>query len=322
VVIWIWYLVCERRIGAMVSIRRILCPVDLSEHSRHALDHALAIARSHDSAVTVLHVSPLMPVAAYAPMSGMPAYVGLTPETRQALMRSLEEFAAGGQPSVASTLEIAEGEPAAVIVAAADEIAADLIVLGTHGRSGFERWVLGSITEKVLRKARCPVLTVPTRARNAAAEIVAFGHIVCAVDFSDCSMHGLDYAIALAEEARAALSVIHVIELPPDIPRELHETVMLGPRNRHEYIALAEEEGRARLTDAVHDQVRAGLTVDTVLGAGKPYREILRVAAEHHADLIVVGVHGRGAIDRMFFGSTTQHLVRQATCPVLTIRTD
>ena len=70
------------------------------------------------------------------------------------------------------------------------------------------------------------------------------------------------------------------------------------------------------------DRVRGLLTVDTVLGAGKPYREILRVADEHSADLIVVGVHGRGAIDRMLFGSTTQHLVRQASCPVLTIRKD
>ena len=83
---------------------------------------------------------------------------------------------------------------------------------------------------------------------------------------------------------------------------------------------MAEEEGRARLTDAIPDRVRAAVTVDTVLTAGKPYREVLRVAAEHRADLLVAGVHGRGAIDRMLFGSTTQHLVRQASCPVLTLR--
>jgi nucleotide-binding universal stress UspA family protein len=306
----------------MITIRRILCPVDFSEHSRRALDHALAIAKWYDSAVTVLHVSPLMPVAAYAPMSGMPPYVGLTADARHALMRSLEEFAAGGQASVPVEFEIAEGHAAAVILARAGEISADLLVLGTHGRSGFERWVLGSVTEKVLRKALCPVLTVPTRVTHAAAEPVVLRHIVCAVDFSECSMHALDYAISLAEEAHASLTVVHVIELPPDIPREVHETVMLGPRDRREYIALAEEEGRARLTDAVPDRVRALLTVDTALGAGTPYREILRVAAEHSADLIAVGVHGRGAIDRMLFGSTTQHLVRQAACPVLTIRKD
>jgi len=113
-----------------------------------------------------------------------------------------------------------------------------------------------------------------------------------------------------------------VIELSPDLPREVHETVLAGPRTVREYVALAEEEGRARLTDAVADHVRSSVTVDTVLASGKPYREILRVAAEHGADLLVVGVHGRGPIDRMLFGSTTQHLVRQASCPVLTLRTD
>jgi nucleotide-binding universal stress UspA family protein len=306
----------------MVSIRRILCPVDFSDHSRRALDHALAIATWYDAVVTLLHVSPLMPVAAYAPMSGMPPYVGLTPDARQALMRSMKEFAAGVAASVPIEFEIAEGHVAAIIVDRAGELTADLLVLGTHGRSGLDRWVLGSVTEKVLRKAPCPVLTTPTHAGGAAPETAGFRRIVCAVDFSDCSMHALDYAISLAEEAHASLTVVHVVELPPDIPREVHETVMLGPRNQREYIALAEEAGRAHLTDAVPDRVRAAVNVDTVLAAGKPYREILRVAAEHSADLIVVGVHGRGAIDRMLFGSTTQHLVRQASCAVLTIRKD
>jgi nucleotide-binding universal stress UspA family protein len=303
----------------MINVRRILCPVDFSDHSRRALDHALALATWYSSAVTVLHVSPLSPVAAHAPMGGMPPYVGLTPEARQALMRSMEAFAAGGPSGAPVEYEIAEGHPAAVILDRADEIGADLLVLGTHGRSGFERWVLGSVTEKVLRKALCPVLTVPKHANHAASGPAVFRNIACAVDFSECSMHGLDYAISLAEEAHASLTVVHVIELPPDIPREVHETVMLGPRSRREYLALAEEEARARLSEAVRDRGHAAVSVDTALASGKPYREILRVAAEHSADLIVVGVHGRGAIDRMLFGSTTQHLVRQASCPVLTV---
>ena len=306
----------------MVTIRRVLCPVDFSDHSRRAFDHALAIANWYRSAVTVLHVSPLMPVAAYAPMSGLPPYVGLTSEARQALERSIEEFVAGAKSSVPIQYELAEGAPATVILTWASEISADLLVLGTHGRSGFERWVLGSVTEKVLRQALCPVLTVPAHANDAATESAGFRHIVCAVDFSECSIHALDYATSLAEEAHASLTLVHVIELPPDIPREVHENMLAGPRSMREYVALAEQEGRARLTDAIPDRVRATVLVDTVLAAGKPYREILRVAADHSADLIVVGVHGRSAIDRMLFGSTTQHLVRQASCPVLTIRSD
>jgi nucleotide-binding universal stress UspA family protein len=308
----------------MIEIRRVLCPVDFSDHSRRALDHALAIAKWYHATVTLLHVSPLMPVAAYAPASGMPPYAGLSPEGRQALVHSMRRFAereAGAGAPV--ELEIAEGHTAATILARASELPADLLVLGTHGRSGFERWVLGSVTEKVLRKAVCPVLTVPRGVGDVVpVGPVVFTRIVCAIDFSACSMHALEYAMSLAEQADAHLTVVHVVELPPDIPREVHETVLAGPRNLREYIALAEEEGRARLTDAIPERLRASARVDTVLAAGKPYREILRIAAELSAELVVVGVHGRGAIDRMLFGSTTQHLVRQAPCPVLTLRKD
>ena len=303
----------------MIAIRRILCPVDFSAHSKRALDHALAIARWYESTVTVLHVSPVMPVAAYVSGSGMPAHTTLTPEARDALTQSLCRFA-GQDAGAAARLEfeIAEGGTADSILARASALPADLLVLGTHGRSGFERWVLGSVAERVLRLASCPVLTVPQAAGDATP--VLFQRIVCAIDFSDCSIYALDYATSLAEQADAQLTVIHVIELPPDIPREVHETVLAGPGSLSEYIAWGEEMCRGRLDDAVADRVSASVTVDKVLTAGKPYREILRFAAEHGADLLVLGVHGRGALDRLFFGSTTQHLVRQASCPVLTLR--
>jgi nucleotide-binding universal stress UspA family protein len=151
------------------------------------------------------------------------------------------------------------------------------------------------------------------------ASPVLFKRILCAVDFSDCSTHALNYAMSLAQQADAHLTVIHVLELPPELPREVHENVV-GPRNLSEYVALAEEDRRARLKDAIPENVRAYCTVDTVLATGKPYSEILRVASEEMSDVIVIGVHGRGAADLFFFGSTAQHVVRQASCPVLTLR--
>jgi nucleotide-binding universal stress UspA family protein len=304
----------------MITIRRILCPVDFSDHSTRALDHALAIASWYEATVTVLHVSPVAPVAAYVSGSGLPAYVTMSAEARNAVLAAMRQFAAREPRSaVGVEFEVAEGGVAETILERSRALPADLLVLGTHGRSGFNRWVLGSVTEKLLRSALCPVLTVPRAVGHMAP--LAFRRVVCAIDFSDCSIAALDYAMSLSQEAGAQLTVVHVIELPPDVPRDVHETVLAGPRNFKEYIALAEEEGRARLADAVPEDVRASIVVDTVLAAGKPYREILRVAAEHHADLLVLGVHGRGAIDRLFFGSTTQHLVRQAACPVLTLKT-
>lgn len=306
----------------MIEIQRILCPVDFSDFSRRALDHAVAIAKWYESTITLVHVCTVVPVAAYAPGSGVLPSAALTPEDRDALLAEMKRFADDeGGTNVPIEFDIAEGSTATSILATAEAMPADLLVMGTHGRSGFERLVLGSVTEKVLRKAACPVLTVPRGVPDVVpAPPVLFKRIVCAIDFSDCSMHALEYAMSLAQEADAHLTIMHVIELPPDIPREVHETVLAGPRSLREYIALAEEDRRARLNDAIPESVRTYSTVDTVLATGKPYREILRVAEERQADLLVVGIHGRGAVDRLLFGSTAQHLVRQASCPVLTLR--
>jgi nucleotide-binding universal stress UspA family protein len=304
----------------MIEIKRILCPIDFSDFSRRALDHAVAIAKWYEATITLFHVCSVGPVAAYAPGSGVLPSAALTPEDRDALLTAMKRFAQGETATdVPLELEIAEGSTAAAILVKADAMPADLLVMGTHGRSGFEHLFLGSVTEKVLRKAACPVLTVPRSAPDIAASTpVLFKRIVCAVDFSECSMHALTYAMSLSQETDAHLTVINVIELPPDVSREGHETV-LGP-SFQEYMVQAEEDRRARLKDAVPESVRAYCTVDTVLATGKPYREILGVAEERRADLLVVGIHGRGPIDRLLFGSTTQHLVRQASCPVLTLR--
>jgi nucleotide-binding universal stress UspA family protein len=301
----------------MIEIRRILCPVDFSDHSRHALDHAAAIARWYESAITVLYVHPIVPVAAAAP--GAPAFPPfvVTARDRDLLLGAMKAFVqeeAGADVPI--TLEIGEGAAAPEILDRAAALPSDLIVMGTHGRTGFERLVLGSITEKVLRKASCPVLSVPRRVRDAVPVPPLFRGILCAVDFSDCSLKALNYAMSLAQEADARLTVLHVIELPFDA----QELLRGGSAAIGRYAAEVEEERRERLRHVVPEPVRAYCTVDTMLARGKPYREILRVAAERQSDLIVIGIHGRGAADLLFFGSTAQHVVRDATCPVLTLR--
>jgi nucleotide-binding universal stress UspA family protein len=183
--------------------------------------------------------------------------------------------------------------------------------------------VLGSVTEKVLRKADCPVLTVPAHAPATVPIATAvFKRILCAVDFSDSSMHALNYAMSLAEEADARLTVLHVMQYDLDVEApEMYETVITDTRlSVMDYRKRCEAYSRERLRAAVPETVGAYCTVEVLLAAGKPHREILRVAAGQQTDLIVMGVQGRGAADLMVFGSTTQDVVRRATCPVLTIR--
>jgi nucleotide-binding universal stress UspA family protein len=185
--------------------------------------------------------------------------------------------------------------------------------MGTHGAGGFEHLVLGSVTEKVLRKAECPVLTVPPKAR--ASSNLPFKRILCPVDFSDSSLAALDFAFSLAQLDQAELTILHVFEwLPGD------EALTNRPINVPEYRREVERDFSQKLDQLVPDSVRSWCRPATRIGHGKPYREILGAAIENRADLIVMGVHGRNALDMMLFGSTTNQVVRRATCPVLTLR--
>ena len=304
----------------MITIDRILCPVDLSDCSRHGFDHAAAIARWYGASITLLHVFETVPVAAYATGAGSPGGV-LTPPEREHVLFELERMAAAEtRDGVAITFRKTEGQPHAEILNAAMEITPDLLVIGTHGRSGFQRLVLGSVTEKVLRRALCPVLTVPARASGSPSP-VAYKRILCPVDFSESSLAALQYAMSLAEEANATLTVLHVVEYGMhEWPEIYDEFVSNQQLSVQDFRTRCRESSRERLELAVPEEARTWCTVESVLSEGKPYREIIRAAAEHHCDLIVLGVRGRNALDLALFGSTTQQVVRLATAPVLTIR--
>jgi nucleotide-binding universal stress UspA family protein len=300
----------------MIEIKRILCPIDFSDHSIHALDHAVAFAKWYGSSITVIHVRPPAPVP-YPAGPGMVATF-LTPQERAALLDSMNQIQQEHCNGAPCTVEVIEGPATMEILARAESMRADLVVMGTHGRSGFERLMLGSITEKVLRRAARPVLTVPAAVATTKTPAELLKSIVCAVDFSDCSMHALRYALSIAEESDANLTVMHVLEVPPDLPPEDAG----GPFSFRDYVESAQQARLARLNKAIPEDAKTYCKVDTLVTTGKAYREILRVAEERKAGLVVVGIHGRGAIDRLLFGSTTQHLVRLATCPVLTLRKD
>jgi nucleotide-binding universal stress UspA family protein len=305
----------------MVPVRQILCPVDFSEFSRHGFEHALAIARSHGAAVTVLHVISAPSIAAGAVPFGPegPGPFALHDLDRERITEEMGLFLSR-EPStgVQVTSTVVEGTSVfREIQACAERVSADLIVMGTHGRSGLDRLVLGSVTEKVLRRAHVPVLTVPTRAPDVArGGSVAFRRILCAVDFSDVSLASLRYASSLPQDPGAELTVLHVVELLPVV----YEPSMAAPFDYERDRPLLEEAARRHLHDFVPESVRARVGVHELVGSGKPYVEILNVAAARHVDLIVLGVHGRNALDRLLFGSTASHVVRLATCPVLTVR--
>src|SRR5262245_26555649 len=281
----------------MIAFKNILCPVDFSEHSRDALQHAAMLGRWYNGEVTVLH-----------------AHGGLEPDSAAAFdLEQSAEVVRGADVPVTKCFQ--SGIATEVILDAVRALGSDLVVMGTHGRSGWDRLALGSVTEKVIRKVSCPVLTIPPRTiPPATAEPLGYERIVCAVDFNEWSMKGLECAASLAEQSSGLLIALHVID-------DLHADRLtaypgfdIGAYTNH-----VEQEGRNRLQRAL-PETRGRWTHEHLVLSGRPYEEIVRVARDRDAHLIVIGVHGRQAVDLMMFGSTTHHVIRAASCPVLTLR--
>jgi nucleotide-binding universal stress UspA family protein len=296
----------------MTPIQHVLCPTDFSKFSESSLRYAILLAKWFGADLRCL----LVLADSFGPIRGYPPrWIGADPTEKAKQQERLSLFAAPAEAAgIAVQTVMAEGEVPEVILAEARRIPGSLVVLGTHGHGGFENLVLGSVTEKVLRKAHCPVLTVPREPERGPAAAVPFSRILCAIDFSPCSEAAFEMAIELASASGAAVTALHVFrEFPAaEAPESVHFNVP-------EYRRLLEKEARERLKGVVERKGR-GKPVEIRLLAGKPWRGILNLATGIQADLIVLGVQGRSATDLLLFGSTAHHVVREAPCPVLTVR--
>ena len=303
----------------MMHIKHILCPVDFSEFSRHAFDRAVAVASSYGAGVTVLHVLPVtsaVPALPYGPEG--PGPFGFEAVDRDRTLAELAKFLVPEHPAdVRVHYEVIDSPSVhREILTQIPRQSADLVVMGSHGRSGFDHLVLGSVAEKTLRRSRVPVLIVPPHDPEVLpAGRDPFRRVLCAVDFSQDSVRAMEYAASFTRHAAGRLTVLHVVE-----PMPIGYDPMVGSSfDLAGYEHRLEESGRAQLRMFAPDSAAAGCEIETMLTRGRAYKEILRIAAERQSDLIVLGVHGRNAFDRLVFGSTTEHIIRRASCPVLAV---
>jgi nucleotide-binding universal stress UspA family protein len=304
----------------MIRINQILCPIDFSAFSRHAFDRAVGLARGYGATVAVLHVLPVpsaVPAVPFGPEG--PGPFGFQIVDQERALKEIPRFlAVESGVDVPITYHVTESPSVQKeIVLQARMLSADVVVLGSHGRSGFDRLMLGSVAEKVLRSCPTPVMTVPSHAPDVVPITRdPFRRILYATDFSSGADAALPYAASFAQHAAAQLIFMHVVE-PIPIGYDPVAGVSFDVAAYH---AELEKNARAKLRTVVPESIRLGCDTEDVVTTGKPYVEILRAADERLIDLIVIGVHGRNALDRLVFGSTTEHLVRRATCPVLTVR--
>jgi nucleotide-binding universal stress UspA family protein len=292
----------------MIRLTHILCPIDFSDTSRHAIARAAAIARWSGAGVTVLHV------VVSRPAMDVPA-PPLEARDRTRLLDEMDQLVAAAAPGLHARYRVLQAErPDAAILETIDDIDPDLLIMGTHGRSGFRHLLLGSVTEKVIRRAACPTLIVPPAAPDAAVDAaLSFRQIVCPVDFSPSSEAAVTHAVYLAASTGASLLLLHLVELPP---------VMLDIGPSPDFAAAAAQTAKdadRRLHQLVPATAREFCTVESRVVEGRAHGGILRAVAERGADLIVMGVHGRGVVDLLLFGSTTHHVLHEARCPVLIV---
>lgn len=291
----------------MVRIEQVLCPVDRSPASRLALEYAVALAQWYQARVEVLEVAPLV----HSPLTELPnpPVPTLAPERHKELADELRRFVEPfSDRGIAIDTRLIEADIVGAILETARQMPADLIVLGTHGRSGLQRLTLGSVTEKVIRRTTCPVLTVPPHARGM-ADRHATGTVLCATDFSPASLSALELALSLAQEADASLLIMHVLEWPDGWAERL-------PEMRKDWERVATDRMQALIPVGAADWCEPV----PIITSGKAAAAITDTAESRGADIIVLGAHGHSAIEVALFGSTTHRVIRDAQCPVLTVR--
>jgi nucleotide-binding universal stress UspA family protein len=210
-------------------------------------------------------------------------------------------------------ISLRNGNVVQEILAQAKTSRPDLVVIGSHGRGGIQRLVLGSVAEKVLRLATCPVLTVRRGVRLVRRSRSPFGTILCPTDFSAAANKAVAYAKRLAQEADAKLILMTAVEWP------FGGKVTSGAvAELQKSIASNASEALTRLLPRPASK---GPRAQAIVAVGKASAAIVKVARARSADLIVMGVSGRGALDVALLGSTTHHVIREGAWPVLTVRT-
>jgi nucleotide-binding universal stress UspA family protein len=293
----------------------MLVPIDFSRPSLNAISYALAIARQFGADVHLLHV---VDTTQYPPPTLLTLPLVPQAEWNRRLRKRLEAVALKYRINGnVSALNPRSGTAYEEICAIAGELKADLVVIATHGYTGYKHIFLGSTAERVVQHSRCPVLVVRLHARHGNGSTDRRTHtglqlkkILVPTDFSECSRAGFDYALQLARDFKAELRLVHVIN-PHVYPFGDEYAALDAARLMRGAAYAAEKQMRSMAA-------RANVRYSAEVGRGSPAIEICN-AANEDVDLIVTSTHGRTGLGHVLIGSVAERVVRYARCPVLVI---
>jgi nucleotide-binding universal stress UspA family protein len=286
----------------------ILVPTDGSDHAVRAAEHGLYLARLFDATVHLLNVVDVQAAGGIFDAGGVDAAF-------------IERLEAEGEDAIASVeavadetdalhSEIVRGEPSEAILDYADDHAVDVIAMGTHGRSGVNRYIAGSVTERVVRLAEVPVLTV--RAVDETSFAGDYDEILVPTDGSEPAAAAIDHGLAIAEATDARVHAVNVVDVG-------------GIASGSEYAPMSDLRAHLRgagerATDEIASRAReAGLEAVTDVREGPPARTLLEYVSDREIDLVAMGTAGRTGINRYLLGSTTERVIRHCDVPVLAV---
>ena len=275
----------------------ILCPTDFRDPATLALHYGKHLADCYDSRLIILYVDRFSPPPYFT--SGqledlVKSMERLKGAAHEHLIRYVREQI-GESDGVETT--VVENETVTAIMDVCRQRKVDLIVMGTHGGADFNHFLLGSVTERVLHQADCPVLTVRGKKDLSEPFKIRIRQILCPVNFTEVSFKALEHAVAISKCFGAKLLVLHVIE-----SRD-----------------VAEQSEHSRLCAWIPDEARARCSVKEIIRRGDAAEQIIEMTSSSACDIIVLGAQHKRFHDTTVLGSTTIRVTRHAPCPVLTV---
>jgi nucleotide-binding universal stress UspA family protein len=288
----------------LVALKTILVATDFSPCSEKALLYAAALARQAKGKIIATHIIPFEPLLA-VPMDRGPEPA--VPVAKNPQFRIKQAISVPETSGIECETLLRQGDFWPALEQTIEQHEVDLLIVGTHGREGLKKLVLGSLAEEVFRRAACPVITVGPHVGPECLEDGRLRRVLFATDLSTASLHALPYVTTLAQQHGAALTFLHV----------LASAIEYAEFGTTAYVQREVEETRSELERLVPP----GAHADVVVEVGLPAETIVRVAEAQKASLIALGLHSQSVFAATHLPWTTaHHVVCNAHCPVLTVR--
>ncbi len=298
------------------QFRNILCATDFSEFTRVIAAYGIAMARRFDAALSICHVIDLPTISAY----GEAVFDPLEYQQRFMDTARREITSLFSDADVEYRPLVTLGNTTDEISRLAHEHGVDLVIAATHGRSGLKRFFLGSVAERLMRILPCPLLVLrgsEELADRRTPRNFPFKKILVGCDFSADASLALEYSLSMAQEFESEMHLVHVVE-PYGYKSLFKLPQSFGKKFKQDLYDMIKE----KLNSLVPAEALDWIGLETRLLVGKPYAELVRYAEMNDIDLIALGIRGQGMVEELLVGSTTDRVIRQAPCPVLSICPD